>query len=129
MEKLIHLPDYPKIGFITNMILLQREARIYFLDANRDSYELYFPDVWDFRCCVEIAFSMRKFEFNNSQTAFSVFRVVENSEFLKKFTYDTGGVYETIDFEHYIIFEDVDACIELVATKPPELRCLIKHCT
>ena len=123
MEKLIPLNDMPNIEYISSALVLQSEARIRFDDFDKNSYELYFPDVYDFRQCVEAAFISRKFDDKaDDRRKCSVF-LVENSELIKSFITGSDGVYGDKESEycHYIIYDSIDTIIEIIAVKPPLL--------
>ncbi len=123
MEKLIPLKDMPNIEYISSALVLQREVRVYFDDFDKKSHELHFPDVYDFRQCVEAAFIARKFDDDaDDRRTYSVF-LVENSQLIKRFINSSDGVYgdRESEYRHYIIYDSIDTIIEIIAAKSPLL--------
>lgn len=120
MEKLISVPDSPRIEVITSALVLQQEAKIFADSFDGKKYEIYFPNIYDFRQCVEAAFISRKFESDADKQNFAV-RTVENSDWIRSFIRSSCGVYgeKESDFIHYILFDSIDTIIEIIATKPP----------
>lgn len=123
MEKLIPLKDMPNIEYISSALVLQGEARIYVDDFDKNSYELHFPDVFDFRQCVEAAFIARKFDDKeDNRRMYSVF-LVKNSELIKSFITNSDGAYgdSENEYRHYIIYDAIDTIIEIITTATPTI--------
>ena len=121
MEKLTRLSNFPQIKTITSALVLQSEAKIYFDDFENNKYEVHFPIVYDFRQCVEVAFISRKFQFcPENKFVFSGFRV-EDSDWIKSFIESSDGAYgdNLNDYQHFIMFDSIDARIEIIATRTP----------
>ena len=111
MENLIDLLNYPEIKTITSVKVLQREAKI------------YFPNVFDFRQCVEAAFISRVFKLKSkSDVKFSIY-LVENSDWIINFIKSTDGVYgeDKDDYKHFILFESTDTRIEVITNSLPQI--------
>ncbi|WP_124101379.1 hypothetical protein [Ruminococcus sp. Marseille-P6503] len=123
MENLIDLLNYPEIKTITSVKVLQREAKIYFDDFENNKYEIYFPNVFDFRQCVEAAFISRVFKLKSkSDIKFSIY-LVENSDWIINFIKSTDGVYgeDKDDYKHFILFESTDTRIEVITNSLPQI--------
>lgn len=94
-----------------------QELRVYFTDTEKKKWVLYFDFIWDFRYSVENGFLNRNY---SRQTISSVY-TVENSKYIEYFEDQVCGTYSTMDFRHFIILDQIDTGLEILATKDPVL--------
>jgi hypothetical protein len=103
-----------------------QECTIFYLDKKKRKYALYFDCIIDFRYTVEDAFCNRSAQepWTAPSEGASVL-TVEDSDYLKFFEDQSAGIFPTDGIRHFIIFDDIDTAIELLAEGDPVLTELV----
>ena len=112
-----------QVGLIDFFVGGNEEFRVFFADRNRNQWELYFDQVWDFRYAIENAFIDRCCYLKKEEawTEINSIYLVENSEYVKYFEEQASGTRSIDDLKHFLIFDDMDTGLEILTNKEPIL--------
>jgi len=101
-----------------------REFEIIFSTRSREKYKMIFRRVWDLRYSVENASIYRFCEFRKCLPEGIVdnsIYIVENSEYIKYFEQQVSGTYLVDDVIHYILSDNIDTFVDILAIEKPML--------
>jgi len=113
-----------QIEIVDSFIGGNQELKIYFTDKEKSKWLLYFDLVWDFRYAIENAFLGKCAYMRQQKYAWiedSSIYIVENSKYIKYFEEQVSGTCPSDDLKHFLIFDEIDTGIEILACKEPVL--------
>ena len=124
MEKLTNCEIVINIELIELIIGGNERFEILFTTKSDEKYRFIFDFVWDMRYSIENASLNRFYHFReclNEGFKNNGVYVVEDSEYIRYFENQVSGTRPVSDLVHYIICDEIDTVIDVLANKAPIL--------
>lgn len=124
MERLVNCEHILDIALIENISGGNQKFDIFFVDKNSKRYKLSFPRVWDMRYSIENGYLERFCRFRENLPDGIIdngIYIVEDSNYMKYFEKQVLGSLPTEDIVDYLLYDEIDTTIEILALAPPEI--------
>ena len=105
-----------------------RDLEIFFTTKNKAKYKLVFKHVWDLRWSIENGYIDRFFEFRKNLPENIIensIYIVENSEYIEYFIKQISGTLPVNKLVDYLLYDEIDTVMEILANEDPILVKLI----